>query len=329
MVTLDTKLELAKALFGKQRRDGKTLGGTSTIKGTVMADSSDGSVSVMVGEPDGSTTAADLTADMPIIGSATTGDEVDIIVQDGIPTAIAAPGWGDSIEGKVQYITFVSTPPDAGLHIHENATSYNTAGDLWLNSGAVEIRDNGTTTASFSTAGLEFLQTIFLKVVTGVLGTSAFFGKKNSNDDTCGLQIDDRGQVSVSLVGDAVNLDVPNATGIPGAALGCNGNFLFAWYEVTTSSGTTSKTIDLTGASEVMVVADLTRNGALHTFANSFPIQALGNSAHEYKIGGYVGTSGTTGGAWCSMSLTSFAGVGACINGTSFISATTWTVYAR
>lgn len=157
MVNLDTKLELAQWLQGGAG-EGRTLGGgTSTIKGTVVADSADGTVQVMVGEPDGSTTAADLTAELPIIGSASTGDEVTIIVQDGIPTAIAAPGWGDNIKADLQYMTFEPSGTYPGLHIHENATNYNLNGDLWLNSGAIELRDNGSMIAEFAGDSVQVL----------------------------------------------------------------------------------------------------------------------------------------------------------------------------
>ena len=154
MVDIGTKIDLAKWLNGGSAANTSSQS-TTQVTGTVMTDSSNGTVEVMIGEPDGSTTAADLTATIPIIGSASAGDEVVVIVQDATPVAIAAPGWGDDINDKTQYITFVSSGADAGLHIHENASSYNTDGDLHLDSGGVEIRDSGTVLATFSDSAIE------------------------------------------------------------------------------------------------------------------------------------------------------------------------------
>lgn len=402
MPDLDARLDLAKSLFG-----GSASQSTNTIKGTVMADSSSGTVSVKIGEveydDDGNIIVpeADLITTIPIIGSASTGDEVMVVTQDGTPTAIAAPGWGDEIAAgveKTQYITFVQGPSvDAGLHIHENPASYNTDGDLHLTSGGLEIKDTGTKLASFGATQVELgansttSEVVFCNGAGTIQGQQITpykvldlrsdnmnmygerracvysSGKENENNEgvvaiTAGAyknaHIELIGQYAMvpgepaNLSGISLGADLlyiyNNTYGINiNGDYGTNGQVLtsqgagsppiwaavpstsLAWTQITTAANQTAKTIDLSGYSEVMVVADVTRNGVLHTFANSFPIQAFGNSAHEYKIGGYVGTSGTSGGAWCSMSLTSFAGANACINGTSFINSTDWTVYAR
>ena len=159
MADLGTKLDLARSLFAPVPTQS-----TATVKGTVMADSSGGSVSVKIGEveydEDGNIIVpeSDLIATIPIIGSATTGDEVTVIVEDGSPTAIAAPGWGDEIAAgveKTQYITYVQSGTDAGLHIHEDASDYNTDGDLYLTSGGLAIRDSGVELATFSDSKIE------------------------------------------------------------------------------------------------------------------------------------------------------------------------------
>ena len=158
MSDLDARLDLAKSLFG-----GMPSQSTNTVKGTVMSDSSSGSVSVKIGEveydDDGNIIVpeSELIATIPIIGSATTGDEVTVIVEDGSPTAIAAPGWGDNIKADLQYMTFEPSGTYAGLHIHENATNYNLNGDLWLNSGAIELRDNGSMIAEFAGDSVQIL----------------------------------------------------------------------------------------------------------------------------------------------------------------------------
>ena len=184
MADLSSKLDLASALFGKRQKIG-----TNTVKGTVQADSSSGSVSVKIGEveydEDGNiiTPEADLIATIPIIGSASTGDEVTIITQDGTPTAIAAPGWGDSIEEKTQYITFVDTGADAGLHIHEDESSYNTDGDLHLTSGGLEIRDSGTVVADFDATTIHLGKNSVTSTIDLLNGSTQLIAGKYSSTD--------------------------------------------------------------------------------------------------------------------------------------------------
>ena len=104
----------------------------------------------------------------------------------------------------------------------------------------------------------------------------------------------------------------------------------FGWSQLAQVTGSTSASLDLTGVSEVMVVADVTRSGAHHFFSTTVPVQAISGTAAEYKLGGYIGSSASTsGGAWCSMASSSFSGVAAWINNSDFLSATEWTVYAR
>lgn len=103
-----------------------------------------------------------------------------------------------------------------------------------------------------------------------------------------------------------------------------------AWNQVAQTTNNTAAALDLTGYSEVLIVADALRNSAHHFFSVNVPIQAISSTAAEYKLGGYVGANASTsGGAWCSMKLDSFNGVQLFINNTSFLSSTTWTVYAR
>ena len=161
MADLGTKLDLARSLFAPAPTQS-----TATIKGTVMADSSGGSVSVKIGEveydDDGNIIVpeSELIATIPIIGSASTGDEVTVIVEDGSPTAIAAPGWGDSIEEKTQHITFEDSGDYAGLHIHENASDYTIGSDLYLNSNVgLNLMIDEDLIAQFSPSGIYFAET--------------------------------------------------------------------------------------------------------------------------------------------------------------------------
>ena len=262
-----------------------------------------------------------------------------------------------------QYVTYVSTGADAGLHIHENASDYDVDGDLHLDSGGVEIRDSGTVLASFGASlielGVNSTQAVislmnrigeirayivnsvvqFMELVCGSgVSLSTKGGDAPGNSIVARLTVETQ---NISLRGadsySTTEMEV-TPTGIE-----LNGNPLFSWNRLAKTTGTGSAAIDLTGYSEVMVVANVLRNSARHIFTTSVPIvrptttpeindtdATIYSAAYEYKLGGYVGANASTsGGAWCSLSLTSFAGAQVYINNSPFISATTWTVYAR
>ena len=101
------------------------------------------------------------------------------------------------------------------------------------------------------------------------------------------------------------------------------------WETITTSTGTTSKSFDLSTYNEVMIVADILRNNAHHLYSVALPVECLYDTAYEVKLpGGYASSSVYTA-VFYSISKTSGAGVSANINGTSYISSTTWKVFGR
>lgn len=147
---LSNRMALASALFG---RDATNDQSATTVTGTVQSDSSNGTVSVLIGDPSEVVDPSELVASVPIIGAAKTGDEVQIIVQDGVPTAIGAPGWGDYIEanmGGSQYVTHEETGPRAGLHVHDDPEDVDAGGDLWMTSAKLMLRRLGVTLATFA-----------------------------------------------------------------------------------------------------------------------------------------------------------------------------------
>lgn len=85
-------------------------GGARTY--TAAADSSGGTVSVVIGSPEYDefgnevVSLADVTVSVPIIGRASNGDDVLVQIVDGNPIALGAAGWGDSI---ADYVTASGT----------------------------------------------------------------------------------------------------------------------------------------------------------------------------------------------------------------------------
>lgn len=136
---------------------------SSSFNVTAQGDSSNGLVSV---ENDGDVVA------IPIIGSASAGDELPVLNVGGVPIAIAADGWGDQLSSDVQqaltdaaqaaattaYLTPVQSGADAGLHVHEDETGYNTGGDFWINPNLTQIRNNGQMVAQFAKNGALFCE---------------------------------------------------------------------------------------------------------------------------------------------------------------------------
>lgn len=128
---------------------------SSSFNVTAQGDSSNGLVSV---ENDGDVVA------IPIIGSASAGDELPVLNIGGVPTAIATDGWGDQLSSDVRqaradaaqaaaataYVTHIESGDDAGVHVHENADDYNTGGDFWINPVFAAIRKAGVRVAKFA-----------------------------------------------------------------------------------------------------------------------------------------------------------------------------------
>ena len=81
-------IALSKQLFG----DGRTAARRISAKAT--AASADGYVTVNVGDGD--------DIEVPCVGGASAGDDVQVIVQSGTPVAIGATGWGDIMESKAE-----------------------------------------------------------------------------------------------------------------------------------------------------------------------------------------------------------------------------------
>lgn len=104
------------------------------------------------------------------------------------------------------------------------------------------------------------------------------------------------------------------------------------WKEIATSTGTTAKTwtnLQTAGYQEVLVVADVTRNNAHHYASAVLTTAVLNTTQYEVKLsGGYYATS-VNFLAQYKIGLTGGAGVTCHINGTSYISTTTWHIYVR
>ena len=367
---------------------------TTTITATALEDSSEGSVLVDIGGE---------AVPIDVIGSVSEGEEVVVNVSNLSPIGTGVVGWGDSVNEKTQHITFVPSGLDAGLHIHENASSYNTDGDLHLSSGGVEIRNDGEVGASFTetelnlgansvtgenigdtssvsismlNAGLIDITTSFMPpfsegdlipieayyqflrldcepnldseessiegggvmvAAESVFTENAYFNKSLLVDRQIyvrnGIEID--GAISCAdehyqnwLPGTPGQVLTSQGAGLPPKWAAGGGGGGLSWQQIAQTTGGNSASLDLSGYSTVLIVADVLRNSAHHFFSATIPVAQI-DSAAEYKLGGYVGTSlsAASGGAWVSMSSTSFAGVGSYINGTSYLTSTTWTVY--
>lgn len=151
---------------------------SSVISVKAAADSSDGTVSVIIGESEYDdqgreiVSLEDVTVEVPIIGGAKEGDDVLLNIVNGNPVAVGAAGWGATVEGGAEsaYVTHVQTGDEAGLHVHENETSYNTGGDFWINPNLTQIRNNGQMVAQFAKNGALFCE-----------GNAAIFANVNPN----------------------------------------------------------------------------------------------------------------------------------------------------
>lgn len=96
--------DLAKSLFNSKRAEGaSSVSNAKTVQGTVVEDSEDGSVKVVI---DGDVIAADGTNEVEIgtVASLKEGDETIILLEGGgvmRPTAIGSVGWGDRISADI------------------------------------------------------------------------------------------------------------------------------------------------------------------------------------------------------------------------------------
>lgn len=92
--------DLAKSLFNTKRAEGSSsVSYAKTIQGTVVADSSDGTVKVVI---DGDCVTVDGTNEVEIgtVASLKEGDETIILLEGGgvmRPTALGSVGWGDAV----------------------------------------------------------------------------------------------------------------------------------------------------------------------------------------------------------------------------------------
>lgn len=124
MANLSQKMQLAKSMFGKE-----TETAAKRVYGTATSDSSGGMVDVQIGGGD--------SISLPTVGRVETGDDVLVLVQDGIPSVIGSKGSGDAIPRN-----FVqSTTPTGALIIGDTWTDtddgslYTWDGSNWVQTG--------------------------------------------------------------------------------------------------------------------------------------------------------------------------------------------------
>ena len=147
MTNLTQKTSLAKSLFGTQKEPA-----AQRVIGTATADSSAGMVSVQVGN-DG-----DIIS-VPTVGRVESGDDVFLVVQDGIPTAIGSKGSGDAIPRN-----FVQPTEPTGDFI---------VGDTWTDTSSQKIYTwDGVAWVETGSVGTDYLYTVGGSVLFAKDGTS-------------------------------------------------------------------------------------------------------------------------------------------------------------
>lgn len=121
---------LAALLFPKQERV------TGEARTAVASDSSsDGRVQVVIGEPEYDefgnevVSIADLTVEVPIIGSTEEGEEVLVQIVNGSPVVVGAAGWGDAVTSSVTRLESSFDGLDAQLSDLASALARN---DIWV-----------------------------------------------------------------------------------------------------------------------------------------------------------------------------------------------------
>lgn len=151
MSDLKTELELARALFGPQSSGGL---GVRRVTATATSGSSDGTVSVDVGGE---------VVEVPVIGAVSTGDEVQLLVDNGAPIAVAATGWGDQLQDEVDTASAIASATNqhffadtSGVHVTEQEGDATTGPNVLLNSQGQLFRNGSSVLASFSPSGIDF-----------------------------------------------------------------------------------------------------------------------------------------------------------------------------
>ena len=151
MSDLHTELELARALFGPQSSDGL---GVRRVTATATSDSSGGTVAVDVGGE---------VVEVPVIGAVSTGDEVQLLVDNGAPIAVAATGWGDQLQATATSAEAIATAVNqhvwtdtSGVHVTEQDQDASTGATVLLNSQGLLLRDGTDDLAAFASGGVEF-----------------------------------------------------------------------------------------------------------------------------------------------------------------------------
>jgi len=151
MSDLHTELELARALFGPQASSGL---GVRRVTATATSDSSSGSVAVDVGGE---------VVEVPVIGAVSSGDEVQLLVDNGAPIAVAATGWGDQLQATATSASAIATAVNqhvwtdtSGVHVTERDQDATTGANVLLNSQGLLLRDGTDDLAAFASGGVEF-----------------------------------------------------------------------------------------------------------------------------------------------------------------------------
>lgn len=157
-MNINDKLKMSADVFGKANLEGQTVKDSAIA----VSDSQYGQVDVRF--PDGSVVT------IPTIAPVEAGENVDVIIREGVATCLGASGWGDGVQqiaedayiaaseaaATAAYVTRVETGDDAGVHVHENEDNYNIGGDFWINPNLAQIKKNGQMMAEFSENGAKF-----------------------------------------------------------------------------------------------------------------------------------------------------------------------------
>lgn len=179
MSDLKTELELAQRMFGQSTGGG--LGqGVRRISATATADSADGTVELDVGGE---------TVEVPVVGHVSSGDEVSVLVEDGVAYAIGTDGWGDAVQTTASSAEAIATAVNqhvwtdtSGVHVTEQDQDDTTGANVLLNSQGLLLRDGTDDLAAFASGGVEFYD--------GSTTTASFNGSGAVIGDTSATHIE-------------------------------------------------------------------------------------------------------------------------------------------
>lgn len=243
MSDLKTELELAQRMFGQSTGGG--LGqGVRRISATAIADSADGTVELDVGGE---------TVEVPVVGHVSSGDEVSVLVEDGVAYAIGTDGWGDAVQTTASSAEAIATAVNqhvwtdtSGVHVTEQDQDDTTGANVLLNSQGLLLRDGTDDLAAFASGGVEFYDAG--ATIASFSGSGAVIGDASATHielDADSMVVEN--QTNPSWVTFAVRTDVGNLGQVVSLwygsnrvfAIGYDGTINSAKYGVSTESNWT------------------------------------------------------------------------------------------